>query len=133
MSPLVSSNVDVPESPRIMDSSIAESVSDLLAVSFSYPPQTEPRAIQVSRLLDHLNVSTVLVCEGQSDTEEPRLAGIDSRVRTLRVPFPNPPWRELSMRVWGQFNLPVWFRTPDHLGSWKEPVMTRIEELRLTE
>ena len=29
-------------------------VPKLLAVSFSYPPKQEPRAIQVSRLLKHL-------------------------------------------------------------------------------
>jgi len=83
-------------------------------------------------LLEHLDASTVLICEGQSDTiygSNSESQKTDSAVRTLRVPLPNSQWRDLSSRFWSRLNLPVCFRTPDHLGSWKKSVLTRIERL----
>lgn len=106
----------------------------LLAVSFSYPPQTEPRAIQVSRLIRHLSLPTVLVCEGSLDmaidvSSDSSLHSDSSHASTVRVPFENPFWREFGNRVCSRFKLPVCFRTPDHLGAWKKPVVDKVEEL----
>src|SRR6516225_7075995 len=81
-------------------------VPGLLAVSFSYPPQTEPRAIQVSRLLKHLEARTLLVCEGRSDALDDSgangFADMESFLEgTLRVPFTPSRWRSLLNRLSG--------------------------------
>jgi glycosyltransferase involved in cell wall biosynthesis len=107
-------------------------VPGLLAVSFSYPPQTEPRAIQVSRLLKHLEARTLLVCEGRSDALDDSgangFADMESFLEgTLRVPFTPSRWRSLLNRLSGRVYIPVWSRTPDHLGPWKKAVLKRIE------
>ncbi len=97
----------------------------LLALSFSYPPQTEPRAIQVSRLLKHLNASTVLVCQGDTDSDDSQ----SFLEKTVRVPLPNSSWRSLMDRVSRRVYLPIWSRTPDQLVAWKRPVLQAIERL----
>jgi glycosyltransferase involved in cell wall biosynthesis len=107
----------------------------LLAVSFSYPPQTEPRAIQVSRLLQHTRASTVLVCEGSPDTKADAVEsfGLDTRkTKTVRVPLPKSSWRRLVERLASRVYLPVWSMTPDHLGPWRQPVVKTIEDLLST-
>src|ERR1044072_7218316 len=77
----------------------------LLAISYSYPPKEEPRAIQVSRLLKHLNASTVLICEGKngagSDVAESFLE------KTLRVPFVPSSGRDLLNRLSNRIYLPI--------------------------
>jgi len=108
-----------------MNSSPTTRPSSLLAISFSYPPQTEPRAIQVSRLLSHLKWPTVLLCEGSEDD----VPITDSTVSTVRVPLPVTSLRQFSMRVASQFKIPVWFRTPDHLHPWKSRVLARVGEM----
>lgn len=105
-------------------------VPRLLAISFSYPPKQEPRAIQVSRLLKHLNASTVLVCEGDGadDSRSIGLGDMESFLnRTLRVPLTTSPSRHLLNRFSRRVYLPVWSRTPDHLGPWKKPVLETID------
>src|SRR6266536_1073700 len=108
MSTLVRSDIDVATQPDFIahpDESLASArVPGLLAVSFSYPPQTEPRAIQVSRLLKHLEASTVLVCEGNpgraENTESTDLGDAESFLKgMLRVPLPNSSWRDLLNRL----------------------------------
>jgi glycosyltransferase involved in cell wall biosynthesis len=113
-----------------MTSSALKRPSQLLAISYSYPPQTEPRAIQVSRLLAHLKWPTVLVCEGAVEND---LQKQDSNVTTVRVPAPVTSLRQFSLRLASQFNLPVWFRTPDHLHPWKSRVLDRVEQMISTE
>jgi glycosyltransferase involved in cell wall biosynthesis len=110
---------------RATDLASAEPLMKVMAVSFSYPPQSEPRAIQVSRLLRHLNVEYVVICHGKAaadsfDTETSRI---------IRVPLPNSTWRDLSIRAVDRFNVPVFYRTPDHLRAWMHPVLNRVEEL----
>jgi glycosyltransferase involved in cell wall biosynthesis len=107
-------------------------VPGLLAVSFSYPPQSEPRAIQVSRLLKHLEARTLLVCEGHSDGQKDDKANdledMESFLEgTLRVPFTPSRWRGLLDRLAGRVYIPVWSRTPDNLVPWKKAVLKRIE------
>ena len=104
----------------------------VLAVSYSYPPETEPRAIQVSRLLRHLEVSTVLVCaESSSQSEGIKIDGLgDSESflqAILRVPFSPAKWRRLMNGAARRVYIPVWSRTPDPLVPWKRPVLTTVE------
>ena len=118
-----------------------EGISDnavprLLAVSFSYPPKQEPRAIQVSRLLKHLTASTVLVCEGDGaeDSESIGVGDVESFLhRTLRVPLTTSAGRHLLNRFTRRVYLPVWSRTPDHLGPWKKPVLETIGRFMSTQ
>src|SRR4051812_44575104 len=121
MSTLGTSKASVREWPLSMDqtgSSTSQQLSQLLAISFSYPPQSEPRAIQVSRLLRHLNVATVLICEGTSEASSKP----DATTKILRVPNQLSGLKRLSTRIAARFTLPVLFRTPDHLASWKNQV-----------
>ena len=108
----------------------------LLVVSFSYPPKQEPRAIQVSRLLKHLNACTVLVCEGNGaeDTQSIGLGDMEGFLhRTLRVPLTTSPGRHLMNRFSRRVYLPAWSRTPDHLGPWKKPVLETIDRFMTTQ
>src|ERR1051325_3027253 len=131
MPTLFRSKIGVPSEPltvREMDSVARPKV---LAVSFSYPPQTEPRAIQVSRLLKHLPVSTVLVCSGDPTRKTPYAAQGDAESfleEVLRVPFSNSSWRNLLSRISSGVPLPVCSRTPDPPVSWKRPVIDVVEQ-----
>lgn len=134
MSTLLPSKIDLPSKPTLVEHAEcldSSAVPRLLAVSFSYPPKQEPRAIQVSRLLKHLNASTVLVCEGNDraeGTESSGLGDMESFLqRTLRVPHSTSSGRNLLNRLSNRVYLPVWSRTPDHLGPWKKAVLKTIE------
>jgi glycosyltransferase involved in cell wall biosynthesis len=110
-------------------------VPKLLAVSYSYPPKQEPRAIQVSRLLKHLKASTVLVCEGDNEgrTDSAGLGDMESFLdETLRVPLTTSTGRDLLNRLSSRIYLPVWSRTPDQLGPWKKPVFKTIDHFMRT-
>lgn len=137
MSTLTPSQIELPSPALDQPSEYHDSsaVPKLLAVSFSYPPKQEPRAIQVSRLLKHLNASTVLVCEGNG-TERTNSAGLgdlESFLQlTLRVPLATSPGRDLLNRLSRRVYLPVWSRTPDQLGPWKKPVVKAIDDLMST-
>lgn len=140
MSTLLPSKVDLPTKPTLTEpaeGSTNSAVPKLLAVSFSYPPKQEPRAIQVSRLLKHLNAATVLVCEGDHDeefTESTGLRDTESFLqRTLRVPFSMSPGRAILRRLSNRVYLPIWSRTPDHLGPWKKPVVKTIQRFMSTQ
>src|SRR6185295_1529195 len=101
-------------------------VPKLLAISYSYPPKEEPRAIQVSRLLKYLNASTVLICEGADG------AGSDAESfleKTVRVPFSQSFGRDLLNRLSSRIYLPVVSKTPDHLGTWKKSVLNTVNSL----
>lgn len=128
MSTLLEPQIDLPEKSLVVGNT--KSLSNvtppkLLALSFSYPPQTEPRAIQVSRLLKHLNASTVLVCQGDTDSDDSQ----SFLEKTVRVPLPKSSWRSLLDRVSRRVYVPIWSRTPDPLVSWRRPVLQAIEHL----
>ncbi|HLA11550.1 MAG TPA: glycosyltransferase [Pyrinomonadaceae bacterium] len=134
MSKLVPSKIDVPDESRFVKPAkcLGQNTGPkLLAVSFSYPPKEEPRAIQVSRLLKHLNAATVLVCEGddaRAGTDSVGLGDMESFLqRTLRVPLPTSLGRDLLNRVSQRVYLPVWSRTPDNLGPWKKAVVNTVQ------
>lgn len=138
MSTLTHSQIELPTSPahkqptEYYDNS---PVPKLLAVSFSYPPKQEPRAIQVSRLLKHLNAATVLVCEGNGAerADSAGLGDLESFLEgTLRVPLTKSHGRDLLNRLSRRVYLPVWSRTPDQLGPWKKPVIRAIDEFMAT-
>ena len=100
-------------------------------MSFWYPPETEPRAVQVSRLLKHLKVPTVLVCAGSDGGSEQDghsdLGDTESFLQAiLRVPFSVASWRKVVGRVAKLVDLPIWARAPDELGPWKRPVLTSV-------
>ncbi len=139
MEPTVCSKIGVPANLRHRghdDSHDNNAAPKLLAVSFSYPPHQEPRAIQVSRLLKYLNASTVLVCEGNA-AEHSDAAGLGDMEcfleGMLRVPLTNSPGRNLLDRFSRRIYLPVWSRTPDHLVPWKKPVLSRIDRFMKTQ
>src|SRR5438034_4389631 len=131
MSGLVSPNVSCHLNSAVVRNEPANSsfVSPkVLAVSFSYPPKTEPRAIQVSRLLRRLDVSTVLVCEGSSNKPEAGdtngLGDTESFLEAiLRVPLSLAPFRTVVNSIARRVYLPVWSRSPDQLGPWKGQVL----------
>jgi hypothetical protein len=139
MSMLLPSQMELPTKPTLEQRAHYpdnSAVPKLLAVSFSYPPKQEPRAIQVSRLLKHLNASAVLVCEGNGAerADSAGLGDVESFLqRTLRVPLTTSPGRNLLDRLSRRVYLPVWSRTPDHLGPWKKPVLDAIDRFMSTQ
>ena len=105
-------------------------VPKLLAISYSYPPKEEPRAIQVSRLLKYLNASTVLICEGEDGPGSDAESFLE---KTVRVPFSQSFGRDLLNRLSSRIYLPVLSRTPDHLGTWKKSVLNTVHSLLNTQ
>ena len=138
MSTFVPPTIDLPSKSALVEHTVSPAaVPKLLAVSFSYPPQTEPRAIQVSRLLKNLNASTVLVCEGDpagtENTKSAGLADMESFLQgILRVPLSTSLGRELLNRLSRRVYLPVWSKTPDQLGHWKKAVVQTVERFLST-
>ena len=138
MSTLLPSQIELPAKATFEGSAEHPdnfAVPKLLAISFSYPPKQEPRAIQVSRLLKHLKASTVLVCEGdgEEETESAGLGDMEGFLqRTLRVPLTTSLGRDLLNRLSRHVSLPVWSRTPDPLGPWKKPVVQAIDRFMRT-
>jgi hypothetical protein len=93
----------------------------LLAISYAFPPLIAPRAIQVARLLRHLEAESALVCgaspgERSDPTIEPHAAAeLAAWVRPER----NRTW--LRRRADGlayRFNVPLWNRHPDEYRHW---------------
>lgn len=138
MSTLLPSQIELPAKATLEGPAAPRDESTLpkvLAVSFSYPPKQEPRAIQVSRLLKYLKADTVLVCEGNGAeiVESAGLGDVESFLQqTLRVPLTTSPGRDLLDRLSRRVYLPVWSRTPDQLGPWKKPVVRTIERFMRT-
>lgn len=104
---------------------------ELLAVSFIFTPTATPRALQVSRLLKHLHLSTTLVC-----ADDPAATG-DSTIEPdaeatlrncVRVSFSVKGLRRQANRVAERFSLPVWNRVPDRYSWWKRRALRAIAE-----
>jgi Glycosyl transferase 4-like domain len=105
----------------------------LLAVSFYYPPANNPRAVQVARLLEHLNLSTLLVCAANYPTDDRidrNLSPLaeDFLQKFLRVPFSQRPWKRLTARVAYPFNIRLWEQTPDRYIDWKPSVLRALND-----
>jgi len=127
MSPNVRSGVNMEVAPSRPAGSNLE-LTQALAVSFSYPPETEPRAIQVSRLLRHLEISTVLVCASSAaEIGGHGLGDAESFLKsTLRVPLRVGPWRKAINVIARRVYIPVFSRTPDPLLPWRKPALEKI-------
>jgi hypothetical protein len=107
---------------------------NLLAVSFAYPPSALPRAIQVERLLRHLNTRTVLICAAYKEKDvrqdETLLRQSESFLeRCLRVPFAMSSARDFAARVGYRFQLPLINKIPDQFVPWRRPVLEVVGEL----
>lgn len=106
---------------------------ELLAVSFAYPPAASPRAVQVARLLKHLEVKTTLVCADYDakDRVDPTLVSEAEAplARCLRVPFARTGPRSLLSRVAYRFDLPVVDKSPDQFTPWKRAVLAAVGRL----
>ena len=95
---------------------------NLLAISRYAPPQLTPQAIQVARLLYHLDARVTLL--HAPDAQPDAGAGFDQypnfyrRVAALEVADPGPPlkgvWHRAALRA-----LPLYGACPDLLGPWR--------------
>jgi hypothetical protein len=104
----------------------------LLAVSFYYPPANNPRAVQVARLLKHLNASTFLVCgnDYRGDDRMDRNASplAESFLQhCLRVPFSQPAWKRATAKVAYQFDVRLWEKAPDPYRDWRPSVLKAVQ------
>lgn len=92
----------------------------LLAISCYAPPQLTPQAIQVARLLYHLDARVTLL-HGRDpyfpDTYE-QYPDFFARITSLAVADPGPPfkglWHRAALRL-----LPLYGACPDLLGPWR--------------
>ncbi len=104
---------------------------NVLAVSFYYPPANNPRAVQVARLLEHSNLSTLLVC-GDDYASDDRIdralsSGAENvGAHCLRVPFAQATWKRLTAKVAYQFHVRLWEKTPDRYLDWKPAVLRAV-------
>ncbi len=98
----------------------------LLVVSYLFPPQPEPRAIQVGRLVSALKAETVLVCG--HDPQAPRDPTVAPRAEDacrelIRVPLAQPAWQRRLLAAWARRGLPLLGQNPDRLGAWRRPAL----------
>lgn len=99
---------------------------NLLAISFYAPPQLTPQAIQVARLLYHLDAGVTLVhgrdkhCADSYD----QYPDFSRRVATLFVADPGTrlqgAWRRAAVRA-----LPLYGACPDMLAPWRRAALLR--------
>ena len=95
----------------------------LLAISHAAPPRLTPQAIQVARLLYHLDADVTLLHAGAADADA-AFSGLDQyphffgRVKPLAVADPGPAlrdgWQCAAMRL-----LPGYGACPDLFGRWR--------------
>jgi len=95
-------------------------------VSYLFPPQPEPRAIQVGRLVGALNAETVLICGDdpwarRDPTVAPRAESACREV--IRVPLAQPAWQRRLLAAWARRGLPLLGQSPDRLGAWRRPAL----------
>jgi len=104
----------------------------VLAVSFAFPPLVAPRAIQVARLLRHLDAEVALVCASDdSGMNDPSIeAGAEARLANCRrVPFRRSRTRRRVDAVAAILRVPLWNRLPDMYRSWVAPAVAAAEEI----
>jgi glycosyltransferase involved in cell wall biosynthesis len=106
----------------------------ILAVSFFYPPSATPRAVQVARLLTHVNGAVVLACSdfaNRTDRWDELLAAQtpDSKLMKVTVPFSRSAWDGLVFRAAHRFKLPIVNRTPDSYKKWNRSVCRALEPI----
>jgi len=106
---------------------------NLLAISYYYPPANNPRAVQVSRLFEYLDASTVLVCGDDYSSDDRIDPTSNKRAETfvkecLRVKFLQPLWKRVSARLGYPFGIHLWEKSPDRYRDWKAPVLQVLED-----
>src|SRR3982751_4604187 len=107
----------------------AQQSPNVLAVSFYYPPANNPRAVQVARLLEHVNLSTLLVCGdyyASDDRIDRALSPLAENLAAhcLRVPFAQATWKRVTAKIAYQFHIRLWEKAPDRYLDWR-PAMLR--------
>lgn len=95
----------------------------LLAISFAFPPVIAPRAIQVARLLRHVDADCAVVCgldvgEATDPTLEPHAEAAMAICR--RVQFRRRRWVRRADAVASLARIPLWNCTPDVYRGWVE-------------
>jgi Glycosyltransferase Family 4 len=105
----------------------------VLAVSFHFPPANNPRAIQVARLLRHVELPTVLVCADHSDKNDRRDAeaahGAEASLNSvIRVPFVSSATGRRASQLAGRVLHPFWELLPDQSRGWKRPVIDSLAQ-----
>ena len=105
----------------------------LLAVSYYYPPANNPRAVQVSRLFEYLDVPTVLVCGDEYSSDDRVDPTSNTRAETfvdkcLRVKFVQPGWKRATARAAYQFGVHLWEKAPDRYRDWKHDVLQAVRD-----
>src|SRR5690606_17772220 len=104
----------------------------VLAVSFAFPPLVAPRAIQVARLLRHLDAKVALVCASdESGVHDPSIeAGAEERlVICRRVPFTRSRTRRRIDAAAAILRVPLWNRRPGMYRPWVAPAVRAAEEI----
>jgi hypothetical protein len=105
----------------------------VLAISFYYPPASNPRAIQVTRLLRQFELPVGLICADHTltnDRSDPSLlAESESHLQfVIRVPFTSPWCIRHASRLVDRFMTPFWEAMPDWTRHWTRPVITSVEK-----
>ena len=120
---------------RLTDLQREDLSSDLLAISFAYPPSSAPRAVQVERLLKRLNFQTLLVCANPDAVKDrSESTGSEDRdnvnIQCLRIPFEPSASHKTLARLSARFSLPIVHKTPDSYNSWRTPVLQALNNIK---
>lgn len=101
---------------------------NLLAISFYAPPQLTPQAIQIGRLLYHLDASVTLLHgrDAQCADGYDQYPDFFRRIAALAVADPGPrlqgAWRRAAVR-----KLPLYGACPDLLAPWRRAALLRAQ------
>ena len=104
----------------------------LLAVSFAFPPLAYPRSIQVSRLIQNLGASTVMVCADEQEARKDYTLAPNAEShleKCLRVPFSRSKSAKYVNGLAYRFYRPLWYhrnRVPDQYKPWKQRALDAI-------
>jgi len=93
---------------------------NLFAISYYAPPRLTPQAIQIGRLLYHLDAQVELLHgdDPQFSNDYDQYPDFFQRVRPLRIPSPGPLLPDLAHRAARRL-LPLYGAVPDGLGPWR--------------
>ena len=107
----------------------------LFAIGYYAPPQLTPQAIQVARLLYHLDAEVTLLHgrDAQFAGTYDQYPDFFARIDPLAVPNPGPPLRGMAHRA-ALRALPLYGACPDLFGAWRRcargPALNRIARNR---
>lgn len=95
----------------------------VLAISFAFPPVIAPRAIQVARLLRHVDADCAVVCGlDVGEATDPTLESDAEAAMAIcrRVPYRRRRWVRRADAVASIARIPLWNATPDVYRGWVE-------------